>query len=68
MAAAPDGLAVALLTALALAVAELLCVGLPPDAADVLAAEPHPASAIAATPTRAARADMYLPISGCLAL
>ena len=61
---APDGLAVAsaLVVALALAVLDVLAAGLPPDAADVLAAEPHPASVIAATPARAARADMYLPM------
>jgi hypothetical protein len=74
---APDGLAVAtaLVVALALAVLDTLAAGLPVDAApDVLAAEPHPASVIAAipaapaTPARAARADMYLPMFRCLAL
>jgi len=72
----PAELAVAsaLVTALALmlAEAEMLPAGLPVDAAPVvLAAEPHPASVIAATPAapaRAARAEMYLPICGCLAL
>jgi hypothetical protein len=65
---APDGLAVAsaLVVALALAVLDVLAAGLPVDAApDVLAAEAHPASVIAvtpATPARAARADMYLPM------
>jgi hypothetical protein len=71
---APDGLAVAtaLVVALALAVLDALAAGLPVDAAPVvLAAEPHPASVIAATPAapaRAARADMYLPMCRCLAL
>jgi hypothetical protein len=68
---APDGLAVAsaLVVALALAEPDVLAAGLPVDAAPVvLAVEAHPASVIAATPARATRADMYLPMSRCLAL
>ena len=65
----PDGLAVASALVVALADPDVLAAGLAVEAApDVLAAEPHPASVIAATPARAARAEMYLPISGCLAL
>jgi hypothetical protein len=44
--------------------AAVLPVGVPPDAApDVLAAAPHPASAITAAPARTARADLCLLMS-----
>jgi len=58
------GLAVGVAAAVALVVAvtlEAAAAGLLDDAADdVPAAEPHPASATAAAPTRTARADVYL--------
>jgi len=56
------GLAVGVAVALVVAVTlEAAAAGLLDDAADdVPAAEPHPASATAAAPTRTARADVYL--------
>jgi hypothetical protein len=56
------GLAVGVAAAVVVPVGlEAVAAGLLDDAADdVPAAEPHPASATAAAPTRTARADVYL--------